>query len=344
MRVLLIKMSSLGDVIHALPAVSDAHARGIRFDWVVEEAFATVPARHPGVENVLPIAWRRWRTDLFANRFELSTFVKKLRSERYDLVLDAQGLLKSGAILALSRGTLKAGFSRRTAREGATAVFYQRRISVALGQHAIDRQRQLFAGALGYELPHTEKLDYGIVRGVSPSRTCVLLHGTTWSSKHWPESMWMELARLASGAGYRVALPWGDEVERARAERIAKATEAEVWDRVPLAELANRLEKAELAIGVDSGLAHLCAALNVPTLVMYGSTDSALTGCRGAKVAIAQVNFPCAPCLQRTCGYRGKPQYWREQVISPACYSKLAPEGIWQLAQETFDADRVLPV
>ncbi len=335
MRVLLIKMSSLGDVIHALPAVSDAHARGIRFDWVVEEAFAAVPARHPGVENVLPIAWRRWRTDLFASRSELNTFVKKLRSERYDLVLDAQGLLKSGVILALSRATLKAGFSRRTAREGVATVFCQRRITVALGQHAIDRQRQLFAGALGYELPHPERLNYGIVRDVSPSRTCVLLHGTTWSSKHWPESMWMELAQLASGAGYRVALPWGDEVERARAERIAKATEAEVWDRVPLSELADRLEKAGLAIGVDSGLAHLCAALNVPTLVMYGSTDSALTGCRGAKVAIAQANFPCAPCMQRTCGYRGMPQYWREQVVSPACYSKLAPEGIWQLAQET---------
>ncbi|MCZ6618386.1 MAG: lipopolysaccharide heptosyltransferase I [Gammaproteobacteria bacterium] len=344
MRVLLIKMSSLGDVIHALPAVSDAHARGIRFDWVVEEAFAAVPARHPGVDNVLPISWRRWRGDLLAHRFELGAFVKKLRSERYDLILDAQGLLKSSVVLALSRGTLKAGFSTATAREGAAAAFYNRRIPVAVGQHAIDRQRQLFAAALGYELDHNAAADYRIAMDVSPSNTCVLLHGTTWSSKRWPEDMWVELARLAAGAGYRVALPWGDEIERATAERIANVTEAEVWDRVPLSELAHRLEKSGLAIGVDSGLAHLSAALNVPTLVMYGSTDSALTGCRGSNVVIAQADFPCAPCLKRTCRYQGMPQYWRDQVISPACHSRLTPEGIWQLAQETFNADRVLPV
>ena len=344
MRVLLIKMSSLGDVIHALPAVSDAHSRGIQFDWVVEEAYAAIPARHPGVVDVLPIAWRRWRGNLLASRSELGTFVKKLRSKRYDLILDAQGLVKSGAVLALSQGTFKVGFSRTTAREGVAAAFYQRTIAVAKGQHAIDRQRQLFAGALGYELDDAEKLDYRIATDGSPSATCVLLHGTTWSSKHWPEVMWVELAQLASNAGYRVALPWGDEVERARAERIANATGAEVWDRVPLAELAGRLEKVRLVIGVDSGLAHLCAALNVPTLVMYGSTDSALTGCRGANVVIARADFPCSPCLKRTCSYHGTPQYWQDQIITPACYSKLAPEKIWQLAQETFHADRVLPV
>ncbi|MCZ6853349.1 MAG: lipopolysaccharide heptosyltransferase I [Gammaproteobacteria bacterium] len=344
MRVLLVKMSSLGDVIHALPAVTDAHARGFRFDWVVEEAFSAIPARHPGVAEVLPIAWRRWRKNLMTNRSELSFFVRRLRSQRYDLILDAQGLLKSAAVLALGRGTLKVGFSRRAAREGTASAFYQRRIAIAGGQHAIDRQRQLFAEALGYELNETEQLDYGIVTDEVPTSTCVLLHGTTWSSKQWPESMWMELARLAADAGYRVALPWGDESERRAAERIAKGSGAEVWDRVPLSELAVRLEKAGLAIGVDSGLAHLCAALNVPTLVMYGSTDSELTGCRGSKVVIARANFPCAPCLKRNCSYQGRPEYWRDQIITPACYATLAPEGVWILAQEMLDADRVLPV
>ncbi len=344
MRVLLIKMSSLGDVIHALPAVTDAHARGFRFDWVVEEAFAAIPARHPGVDEVLPIAWRRWRKNLVTSRSELNNFVKKLRSKRYDLILDAQGLLKSAAVLALGRGTVKAGFSRSTAREGTASAFYQRRIAVARGRHAIDRQRQLFAEALGYELNETDKLDYGIVADVPLTNTCVLLHGTTWSSKQWPELMWMKLAQIASDAGYRVALPWGDESERATAERIAKGSGAEVWDRVPLSDLAVRLEKAGLAIGVDSGLAHLCAALNVPTLVMYGSTDGELTGCRGSKVVIARANFPCAPCLKRNCSYQGGPEYWRDQIITPACYSTLTPEGIWQLAKGMFDADRVLPV
>ena len=149
MRVLLIKMSSLGDVIHALPAVSDAYARGIRFDWVVEESFSAIPERHPAVENVLPIGWRRWRRNLLGSRTELSSFVKKLRAKQYDLILDAQGLLKSAAVLGLSRGNLKAGFSSSTAREGAAAAFYNRKITVATGQHAIDRQRQLFQERLG---------------------------------------------------------------------------------------------------------------------------------------------------------------------------------------------------
>ncbi len=344
MRVLLVKMSSLGDVIHALPAVTDASVKGIRFDWVVEEAFAAIPTLHPGVDNVLPIAWRRWRKNLMADRSELGEFVKNLRSETYDLILDAQGLLKSAAVLMLARGTLKVGFSSNSAKEGAAAAFYNRKIPVATGQHAIDRQRQLFAGALGYELDPAKEIDYQISVEQTPSKTCVLLHGTTWPSKHWPEMMWVELARLAVEAGYRVALPWGDEAERARAERISKASGAEVWDRASLSELVGRLGTAGLAIGVDSGLAHLAAALNVPTLVMYGSTDSALTGCRGPTVVVARANFPCAPCLKRTCGYRGAPQNWQEQIVTPACYSSLDPLSIWQLAQETFDADRVLPV
>ncbi len=107
--------------------------------------------------------------------------------------------------------------------------------------------------------------------------------------------MWVELARLVANAGYRVDIPWDDEVEHARAGRVARATEAEIWDRVPLAELTCRPENVGLAIGVDSGLAHLSAALNVPTLVMYGSTDRELTGCRGSRVVIARANFPCAP-------------------------------------------------
>ena len=151
MRVLLIKMSSLGDVIHALPAVTDASARGITLDWVVEEAFADIPAAHPGVSRVIPMAWRRWRKNLIASKAEMQQFFQQLRSQPYDLILDSQGLLKSAAVALMASGP-RQGFSHTVAREPWAAFMYGKGHRVPRRQHAIDRQRQLFAAALGYEI------------------------------------------------------------------------------------------------------------------------------------------------------------------------------------------------
>jgi heptosyltransferase-1 len=344
-------MSSLGDVVHTLPAVTDAAAHGIRFDWVVEEAFADIPRRHPAVANVLPIGWRRWRHSLGASRAELSAFLSRLRSQHYDLVLDAQGLIKSGVLVGLARGTTKAGFAQRSAREAAAALFYERRIPIPTGQHAIDRLRQLFGLALGYR--STGEIDFGIAPaavqrsdsggGVEPGH-CVLLHGTTWASKLYPETMWIELARQAINRGLQVVVPWGDETEKARAERIAAAAGATLWERSTIAELMDRLGRAALAVGVDSGLAHLSAALNVPTVVIYGSTDAALTGCRGPHVANIQAEFPCAPCVRRDCTYSGDDQEWQGDAVRPPCYSRVAPKAVWKAATEVMNADRFLSI
>jgi len=335
MRVLLIKMSSLGDVVHALPAVSDAAAHGVRFDWVVEEAFAAIPARHPAVARVIPIAWRRWRRQVWRSRAQLGAFAAGLREARYDLVLDAQGLIKSAAVTALARGAAKAGLARDSAREPLAALAYDRPVHVPRGAHAIERLRSLFAGALGYAPPPADSpLDYGIGRSGPVQRRCVLLHGTTWPSKHWPEPFWLELARRARGAGYELALPAGNAAELARARAIADAVGAAVWDRLPLDEVMVRLAQSALAIGVDSGLAHLAAALEVPTLALYGSTDSRLTGCRGMRVRSLQAEFACAPCLARTCAYRGPPLSWQGQRVEPPCFASLPPERVWQAAAD----------
>ncbi len=348
MRVLLVKMSSLGDVVHALPGVSDAVAEfgdGLTFDWVVEEAFAPIAERHPAVVEVLPIAWRRWRRGLREHRGELTAFVTRLRSRRYDMVLDAQGLIKSAAVTALARGTVKAGFSRRSAREGAAAACYRRRVDVPRGLHAVDRVRRLFAGALGYPLPASSP-DFGIGRAATAARgrRCVLLHGTTWPSKHWPERFWAELAGTAGAAGFDVVLPWGNDEEFERAGRIAASAGARVLPRLSLDEVTDELSTAALVIGVDSGLAHLAAALAVPTLVLFGSTSSALTGCRGVRARNLQASFPCSPCLARECGYQGASPTWREEVVVPACYASLNPERVWQAARELVHADRVLHI
>jgi heptosyltransferase-1 len=366
MRVLLVKMSSLGDVVHALPGVSDAAAalagdgvgEAVTFDWVVEEAFAAIPARHPAVANVIPVAWRRWRRDLRASAGEMRAFLRRLRQQRYDVILDAQGLMKSAAVTILARGRLRAGLSRSSAREGAAALFYTRQVAVPRGDHAIDRIRLLFAGALGYPLP-ARSPDYGLdgpavrsglaVRSGPASRgsqrpRCLLLHGTTWESKHWPVRFWREIAERAAHAGLEVVVAWGNDDERRRAGEIAAGTSAQVLDRLPLASLMDEIAGAALVVGVDSGLPHLAAALDVPTLVIYGSSSSTLTGCRGTRVRNLQAEFPCSPCLSRVCSYRGPAQTWQGEIVVPACYATVSPDTVWRAATELLDADRILHI
>ena len=337
MKVLLVKMSSLGDVVHALPAVADAAAHGHQFHWVVEEAFDAIPALHPAVTRVVPIAWRRWRADLADSRQELAAFVRTLRREPYDLVLDSQGLFKSAMVAALARGPV-AGFDRASAREGGASVFYRHQYHVPRASHAVDRQRRLFAHSLGYEPDLDREPDLGNVGGSTAAvrdDSVVLLHGTTWDNKHWPETMWTALAERCVAAGYAVQLPWGGAAEQARAERIAAAVSgASVLPRLTLGQLGDRLRRARLVVGVDSGLSHLAGVLGAPTLVLYGPTDPALTGCRGAHVVNLGAGFACAPCLARQCSYRGDDQLWMGQPIQPACFAALDPDTVWRRAHE----------
>ncbi len=295
---------------------------------------------HPAVSDVIPIAWRRWRSSLFSSRGELARFWEVLRRRRYDLVLDAQGLVKSGVVAAMARGLTKAGYAYGSAREGAAALAYRRRVVVARDQHAIDRQRELFAAAFGYRVP--AELDYGIAPPADQpgggANQCLLLHGTTWNSKHYPEHLWREVARRARSAGLEVSLPWGSDAERARAQAIA-TTGADVLPALNVAGLIARLTPARLVVGVDSGLTHLSAALGVPTVVIYGSTDSALTGCRGPSVRNLQADFPCAPCLRRECGYVGPEEILHQEPVRPACYSRVTPDAVWNAATRAMARD-----
>ncbi|OYW96322.1 MAG: lipopolysaccharide heptosyltransferase I, partial [Pseudomonadales bacterium 32-61-5] len=224
MRVLLIKTSSLGDVVHTLPALTDAQRAipGIQFDWVVEEGFAEIPAWHPAVAQVIPVAIRRWRKNLLQTlrTGEWRRFKARLRETRYDLVIDAQGLLKSAWLTRYVKAPV-AGLDRDSAREPMASRFYDRRYTVPRDQHALERVRQLFAQALGYELPQAIG-DYGLDRAqlAAPGEEPYLLflHGTTWPSKHWPEAYWRELAERMSAFGWAIRLPWGNAEEKARAE------------------------------------------------------------------------------------------------------------------------------
>ena len=329
MRVLLIKTSSLGDLIHSFPALSDARRAlpGIRFDWVVEESFAEVPAWHPAVAEVIPIALRRWRRNWRKawRSGELKTLRARLRQTRYDLVLDAQGLIKSALPALLAQGP-HAGLDRASAREPLSALFYRHRYPVARGQHAIARVRQLFAQALGYPTPGTP-VDYGLhfshVHDAAVRRL-VLLHGTTWPSKHWPEQYWAELAHVAAADGFEVVLPWGDPDDRLRAERIIQSAAAgELLPRQDLTGLARTLAAASGVVGVDSGLAHLAAAVGTPAITLYGPTRTDLTGAMGPRQLNLAADFDCAPCMLRACSYAGPSR------VQPACFEALSPDLVF---------------
>lgn len=329
MRVLLIKMSSLGDVVHALPALTDAwHALpGLQVDWVVEEGLAEVPSWHPAVARVIPIALRRWRKNWLGTRMERRLFRTAVKERRYDIVLDAQGLFKSAWVGRMAHGQRR-GLSPRSARDSLATLSYHQRIPVSWEHHAVERMRQLFATALAYPKPSAD-IDYGLdlKRLPSPAKhgDIVFLHGTTWPHKHWPEQYWQTLARHAEDAGWRVLIPWGTDEEHERARRIADSAPrtVEVLPRLDLAQLAGVIASARVAVGVDTGLAHLAAALAVPTLTLYGPTRPDRTGTFGANQRHLAAEFSCAPCMQRRCTYRGPAE------VQPACFASLPPDRVW---------------
>lgn len=343
MRVLIIKVSSLGDVIHTLPAVTDAQraVRDLVFDWVVEENFTEVPSWHPAVETVIPVAIRRWRRNWIKSYMdgEIGRFKTHLQNIHYDLVIDAQGLIKSGILSRMSKG-LTIGLSNRTIKEPMATLFYNKVYTVPWTEHAVDRVRQLFAASFGYRYDK-HFVDYGldlsrigIKRNTLRQKQLVFLHGTTWHTKYWPDNYWKRLAVLATESGRRVLLPWGDEAERQRAERIATASaDIEVLPRQSLTGLARHIAASEGVIAVDTGLGHLAAALATPTLSLYGPTDPGLSGTFGERQLHMQSGFACSPCMKKTCAYHG-PQIFdscgdERFPVTPACFSTLTPEKVW---------------
>ena len=339
MRVLLIKTSSLGDVIHTLPALTDAARAlpGIQFDWVVEEGFAEIPTWHPAVAEVIPVAIRRWRKNLWQTlkSGEWRRFKQRLSETDYDLVIDAQGLLKS-ALLTRYVNAPVVGLDRQSAREPLASRFYDRPYPVARGQHAVERLRQVFAQALGYQVPDGLG-DYGLDRArlldAPDGEPFVLfLHGTTWTTKHWPELYWRQLAELMGARGLQVRLPWGNPAELARAERIADGLDnAVVLPKLNLAGVAKVLAGAQACVAVDTGLGHLAAALDVPTLSLFGPTNPGLTGAYGKSQVHIASDFPCAPCLQKKCTYRPTAEDQRRFDLKrewPLCFTRLNPERV----------------
>jgi heptosyltransferase-1 len=284
--ILFVKTSSLGDVVHHMPAVTDARRAfpGVALHWVVEESFAPLARLHPAIDTVIPVATRRWRSKLLSPAMwrEIGAFRASVRANRYGKIVDTQGLLRSALIVAAARGE-KHGYDAASIREPLASRFYDVTHSVSRTAHAVARNRMLSALSLGYAADGP--IDYGLPKsvGAQGARTAVLLHGTSRESKQWSEPDWITLGRRLAAHGLEIILPWGSPDEETRSQRLAAAIAgARVPPRAPLDQVAAMIAKASLVVGVDTGLLHLAAAYRVPLVAIFVASEPSLTGPVGA--------------------------------------------------------------
>jgi lipopolysaccharide heptosyltransferase I len=336
MHALFIKLTSMGDLIHALPAITDAAQAipGITFDWVIDKNFSEVALWHPAVKKIIPTQHRYWRKHIGASlkSGEIRQFLSSLRAEKYDLVIDGQTSMKSAIVTRLSRGP-RHGLDRNSARESWIApLAYQHHYFVNKNLHAIERLRLLFASALGYARPETPP-DYGISEYAFPALTLhlpkpylVFVHNASWPSKRWPETSWRRLIELAQASGFHVLLPWGNAAEKARADNICRGfAQAQVLPFCSLSTHAQILRESNGAICSDTGLCHLAAALNVPSVTLYGSTDPQLIGATGQHQQHLMSPFPCTRCYQYEC------YYGNQKNPDALCFLAIKPEWVWHV-------------
>ena len=283
--ILFIKTSSLGDVIHHMPALTEARKAlpQASFAWAVEEAFAPLARLHPAVNEVIPVAWRRWRKSFVAPATlgEMGASLRAIRAKRYATIVDSQGLLRTAILARLAHGR-RHGYDSSSIREPLASLFYDVRHHVGYDLHAVERNRILTGLALGYAPQGAP--DFGLERArfAAPAeRYAVLLHASAEPRKLWPEANWIALGRALGDL--TVVLPWGTEAERARSERLAAALpRARVPERAPLDAVARLIAGAKVVVGVDTGLLHLAAALAVPLVAIFAGSKPGLTGPVGA--------------------------------------------------------------
>lgn len=329
----------MGDILHTLPALTEclAYCPSIQFDWVVEPGFKEILGWHQGIQKVytFPLRLARKNPKLFFT--EIPQVLKTLRAQHYDLVIDAQGLIKSAVLAKIINAKKVVGLDKNSCREPFASRFYDKGYAVPWSEHAVMRVKKLFSEIFHYSLD--SRIQYGIdqdsfikPKGFLPkleNKYLIFLHGTTWKTKHWPEGYWQKLIALVclKNKHIMILLPWGSESELRRAKRLAdNFPQVKVLPKLSLTELAYYLVKAQSVVAVDTGLGHLAAALGTHTVNIYGSTDSSRTGARGDNQVHLSVRYPCAPCLKRECIHLN--QDLNQDM--PPCYVSLSPERVME--------------
>jgi len=325
MKVLIVKISALGDVVHALPVLAYLKSADpeVKIDWLVEKSFAPLLDGHPLIRRVHALEMRAWRRQGWKQAVAGTLgVIRALRRERYDLVLDLQGNSKSGLFTLFSGAPLRVGFARDGAREWPNLLASNRRVPLTAADHHVgDRALALaraglpggsaapLAGPLPVEAQALARIEALLAEeGLSEGPLVVLHYGTTWQTKLWPLESWRQLAAQLAEAGLRPILTWGNDEERQAAQAIfgASGGRAVIWPRGGLKELVALLSRVNLVVGADTGPVHIAAAVDTPTVSIYRVTDATRNGPRGEKHVRLQVDLPCSPCLKKACERDGE--------------------------------------
>jgi heptosyltransferase I len=282
----------MGDVVHTMPAVTDIarHRPEAQIHWLVEAPFASLPAMHPSVQKVHTIAWRKWRKKLFDSqtREAIKRARSELRAEYFDLILDAQGLIKSAFFAGQARG-LRAGYDWKSAREGLASVWYQQVATIDKSLHAVQRTRLLAAAHLGYRAEGAPDFSMRMPDPVwLPPTTkpyarpyVVLIPGASREEKLWPEDRWIELAKHIATRGVEIVWLWGSKEEGSRCVKLAAQSDGEIPPFLSVQDASALLARAKAVVGLDTGFSHVAAAFGVPTVGIYCDHEPGLVGIIG---------------------------------------------------------------
>ncbi len=333
MKILLIKMSSMGDIFHTFPAITDLknHYPNAEIHWVVEAGFAEIATWHPGVTRVIPIHLRRWmKSRKLSDWCEFKAWKAALQTETYDYIVDAQGLLKSALIGKCAKGKGIQGFDKKSAREAISHWFYASQYRVAKEQHAVERTRELFANIFQY--PRNLPLNFGINEAFAQvqkdPRKLIFIIGTSWVTKLWAQESWIALTQLALAAGYRVEIMWGSAEEMALAQEIIDQCPGAYRPqaRMSITTVAEKLVESAGIVGLDTGFSHLAGALEIPTIAVYGPTSPAKVGLIGPHTLNMQLSpaLPCMPCHKRQCKWLPE-----NSSATPECMTKISAQQVW---------------
>lgn len=352
MKILIVRLSSLGDILHLFPAISDLRRRlpETEIHWLVEPAFAEMVSWHFAVNKVISVPLRAHKKAWWKIPRLLSGLKRQLKAEKYDLVLDAQGLLKS-AMLARLAGVDIYGFNKDSARESLAARFYKKTASVEKGLHVIDKNRQLVAQLFGADI--SQSVDYGledfackqmalslppILQNFTNQPMLVLLHGTTWNSKYWPESSWLALVALLAEQGVRCLLPWGNEQEHQRAQRLQQAggQMAVVLPKLPLAELMRVMLHTQGFVSVETGIGHLATVLDMPGIMLHGPTAPAYSGILDKSCVHITSDLDCSPCFKRDCPKLQSP------AETPPCQSSITAQQVVRFCKNLISKKKII--
>lgn len=329
-RILLIKLTSLGDLIHVLPALSDAASiyPNIEFDWMIDEGFHEVALWHSNVKRLYMTNHRKWRWNDHATFRAIGRLLSDLKKEKYDLVIDAQGNFKT-ALLSLFTKGVRVGFDKHSVREKIAHFAYQRSYAASKKAHAVDRLRRLFASALDYPFPLSSP-DFGIRKEkflkpsfALPASYLFFVHSASWKTKLWPEAHWIELIKMCVSDGFQILLPWGSEEELARARRLALFPQVLVLPKLTLSEIGYIVANAAACVCMDTGLSHLAAALNIPSVTLYGATDSGLIGANGGCQLHLQSSLDCSPCRKKKCRFSDAENRCLAEITPDLVYNSL---------------------